>query len=395
MDKTRLLKKFSALFLLAALFLMWLPGPAYAQDPGGASVNIDWRELPTGKFLIVYAERVEPLEAVAPPIECDCGIEQAQQYAAFVDDIYADLATVFEVELATPINLRLFPTEESYYEVNPLAEALTGVVAHALNSREEIAIALPRTKSLTEVELVNNVRHELTHLFASYLSDGKLTAGFQEGIAQYLEKPAGPSAPEPVLLQQAFDQDRLLTWAELDEARQVYRDPQVAYPQTLSVVSFLVDRYGFPVFVDFLRASARQPGYRSALEKAYGKPADELEAEWLAYLPEYFDGRWQINALYAYDLSRVTQLVVQGAYTSAETELTDIIALIESTDQQETLTTAEALLAQAHQGQAAAALADAARQALHAGDYTRAIAKGNQAIAAYEELGYRDRIQEI
>jgi hypothetical protein len=376
---------------------MWLPGLASAQEPAGQAATIDWSELPTDRFLIVYAEGVQSAapgeEAVE--IECDCGIEQAEYYAAFVDDIYADLATVFEVELQTPINLRLFPTEESYYEVNPLAEALTGVVAHALNSREEIAIALPRTRPLTEEELVNNVRHELTHLFASYLSDGKLTAGFQEGIAQYLEKPVGRSAPEPALLKQAFDQDRLLTWAELDEARQVYRDPQVAYPQTLSIVSFLVDRYSLPTYIEFLRVSAQEPGYRSALEAAYGKPADELEAEWLAYLPEYFEGRWQINAIYAYDLSRVTTLVEQGAYSGAETELTEIIGLLESTDQTDTLATAEALLARARQGQAAAALADEARQALQVSDYDLTVTKGNQAIAAYEALGYRDRIPEI
>lgn len=395
--KTRFLKNFLALLILPLLFFVWLPGPASAQEPDGQAAAIDWRELPTDRFLIVYAEGVQSAapgeEAVE--IECDCGIEQAEHYAAFIDDIYADLATVFEVELQTPINLRLFPTEESYYEVNPLAEALTGVVAHALNSREEIAIALPRTRPLTEEELVNNIRHELTHLFASYLSDGKLTAGFQEGIAQYLEKPVGRSAPEPALLQQAFDQGRLLTWAELDEARQVYRDPQVAYPQTLSIVTFLVDRYGLPTFIEFLRVSAQEPGYRSALEAAYGKPADELEAEWLAYLPEYFEGRWQINAIYAYDLSRVTTLVEQGAYSSAETELTEIISLLESTDQTDTLATAEALLARARQGQAAAALADEARQALQTSDYALAVTKGNQAIAAYEALGYRDRIPEI
>ncbi len=371
--------------------LAWLPGPAYAQTPTDEAPAIDWQELKTEKFIIVYADRVAGLAR----FECDCGIDEAERYAAFVDPIYRDLATVFETELDTPINLRLFPTEESYYAVNPLAEQLTGVIAHALNSRDEIAIALPRTRILSKAELINNVRHELTHFFASLLSDGKLKAGFQEGLAQYLEKPTEQAKADPALLKQAFEQNRLLTWADLDEARAVYSDPQVAYPQTLSLVSFLVDRYGFPTLVKFLRASATAPGYRSALALAYGQSAAELEAEWLAYLPEYFAGRWQINAIYAYDLSRVTELVNRGAYTAAETELAPIITLLETTNQTDTLTEAETLLARAHQGQAAGRLADEARQALESDNYPLAIEKGRAALTAYQTLGYRDRLPEI
>ncbi len=381
------------LFFWALLFWFLLPaGPALAQGPLGAGESIDWRELKTEKFLLVYAESVS---IEGQPVECSCGIDEAERYAAFIDEIYSDQVRLFQAELKTPINLRLFPTEESYYEVNPLAEQLTGVIAHALNSREEIAIALPRTRTLTEEELVNNLRHELSHLFASLLSDGKLKAGFQEGIAQYLEKPTDRDSFNPALLRQAFEQGRLLTWAELDEAQQVYSDPQVAYPQTLSVVAFLVDRYGLPPLFEFMRAAATEPGYRSALQTAYGRPADELEAEWLLYLPKYLDGRWQINAIYSYDLGRVTALVEQAAYSDAEAELAEIVTLLETTSQAETLAQAEALLARARQGQAAAVLADEARAAMQANDYPLVIEKGNAAIAAYEEIGYRERVHEI
>jgi hypothetical protein len=370
---------------------MGLPGPAYAQWPERNEDLIDWRELKTESFIIVYAESVLGVD----DFDCACGLDEAQRYAKFIDQIYEDLTEVFEVDLETPLNLRLFPTEQSYYEINPLAEQLAGVIAHALNNRDEIAVATPRTRTLTEEEIVNTMRHELTHFFASLLSEGKLKAGFQEGIAQYLEKPTARANYDPALLQQAFEQGRLLSWAQLDEATAVYSDPQVAYPQTLAIVSFLVDRYGFPKFVDFLTASAAEPGYRSALETAYGKSADELETEWLAYLPEYFDGRWQINAIYTYDLGRARKLVAQAAYTDAAAELQEIVKLLETTVQPDTLAEAEALLARAHQGQAAAALADEARQALQTDDYTLAIEKSTAAMAAYEELGYRDRIPEL
>jgi hypothetical protein len=378
--------------LLLLMLVLGVPRVVGAQPLTPAGEVVDWRELETEHFIIVYAEHVSLNDAEIP---CACGIAEAQRYADFADQIYMDLVSVFGATLDTPINLQLFPTETSYYTVNPLAQRLTGVIAHALNDRQEIAIAVPRTAGLTEEELVNNVRHELTHLFAGQLSDGKLSAGFQEGVAQYLEKPTARADYDPAVLRLAMEEGRLLTWAELDEAQQVYGDPQVAYPQSLSVVSFLVDRYGFPRLIEFLQTTASEPGFRSALAQTYARSADELETEWLGYLPEYFSGRWQINAIYAYDLTRVNTLVEQAAYSSAQAELEEIIALLETTDQEETLSRATALMARAHQGLAAGSLADEARGALQAHDYDRAISKSQAAMAAYERVGYRARLPEL
>jgi hypothetical protein len=87
--------------------------------------------------------------------------------------------------------------------------------------------------------------------------------------------------------------------------------------------------------------------------------------------------------------------VEKGAFTDAETELTDIIGLLETTNQADILAEAESLLARAHQGRMAAALADESRGALLSGDYPLVLEKGNAAIAAYQEMGYRERIPEI
>ncbi len=393
-----LLRKLN-LFILPILLLLWLPISTYAQDDPEEDRPpvIDWQELRTEYFIIVYAANIDYSNSteVMPATPCECGIAQAQLYAAFIDNVYLDLFSVFNVELEIPINLQLFPTNESYYEINPLAEQIPGVVAHALNNREEIAIALPRMKELPEDEVFNNIRHELTHFFASFLSDSKLNPGFQEGIAQYLEKPTALAKYNPAILEIAYNEGTLLPWSDLSNAEQVLANPDIGYPQALSLVAFLIDRYGFATFIEFIKASSTEPGYRSALELAYKKSADELETEWLNYLPEYFAGRWQINSIYAYDLSRVTDLVERGAYSDAETELIEVISLLESTDQTETLAQAEILLARSHQGQAVGILADETRQALTADDYALTIDKAYAAIATYQNLGYEDRIPEL
>ena len=78
-------KKSLALLLLPILFLFWLPGLVQAQEPDEEVVQIDWRELKTENFLIVYAESVD---VDGEAVECICGLEPAEQYAAFVDDLY-------------------------------------------------------------------------------------------------------------------------------------------------------------------------------------------------------------------------------------------------------------------------------------------------------------------
>ncbi|MCB0208532.1 MAG: hypothetical protein KDJ52_04365 [Anaerolineae bacterium] len=389
MAQTLLRKRIILLLFTITLLSLLLVSPTFAQEPLDDLFTIDWEELKTDNFIIVYADSVTGVP------DCVCGVDEAEFYAGFIDDVYDELVNIFGTELETPINLRLFPTEQSYYEVNPIAQRIPGVVAHALNNREEIAIALTRTQALSEEDIINNMRHELTHFFASLLSDGKLTAGFQEGIAQYVESPTDRTSYDPALLEEAYKQQRLLSWAQLDSSAEVFRDPQVAYPQALSIASFLIDRYGFPTFIDFIAANASEPGYRSALEATYGKSADQLEAEWLAYLPEYFAGRWQINSIYAYDLTRVTQLVDNGAFTDAQTELAEITELLRTTDQLDKLAEAEQLLAQAQQGVNANTLADESRQALLANDYTQTVEKGHAAISGYEGIKYHDRIEEV
>ncbi len=376
------------LVFVAIGLLLALAPPAFAQEP---SPQIEWRELKTKYFTIIYADSV----AGRTIFNCACGPGQAQTYAAFMDDVYQNLVDIFGVQLNPPINLRLFPTAESYYQVNPLARQLPGVMAHALNNRPEIAVALPNTQPLAHAAVVNAMRHELAHIFASQLSAGRLPIGFQEGLAQYFEQPDPAAGRDFTALQSALAQKQLLNWDDLAQAEQVWLNPQVAYPESLAVVAFLVDRYGFPRFIEFIKATAVQPDYRAALVAVYGRPAAALEAEWPAYLPAYFEGRWRVNALYSADLSRAAQRVDNGDFSAAETELAGLISLLQTTHQADKLAEAQHLLARARQVQAAGLLADSARQALVAGNYAQTVSQAGAAGSAYATLGYSSRLPEL
>lgn len=364
------------LAFLVLLLTALTPSITHAQSP-------DWQEKRTTYFSITYVASQT---------------DEADRYGRFVDGIYTDLSAVFSTSIRTPVTLRLYPDERSYVAVNPLAEKITGVIAHATSGkgRREIAIAVVRTQGMSEEMLVNNVRHELTHLIMADLSGDELPVGFQEGIAQYLEKPIAREQQSAVLrLRQASQANQLLSWADLNAPGGAYSSPAVAYPESLSIVGFLVDRYGFGKFVDFVKATAANPGYRTALETVYSVSADQLEAQWRAYLPDYLNGRYAVNALYAYDLAPARALLDQGTYTAAKEELDRAVYLLRTTGQTERLAEAQTLLARAEKGIAAGTTIAEARKALEARDYPRTRELVAQARADYADLGDARRADEL
>jgi Arc/MetJ-type ribon-helix-helix transcriptional regulator len=288
------------------------------------------------------------------------------------------------------LTLRLFPTSEDYYQVNPMARNVPGVVAHADFRRRELVVIVERTRQQSEEEVRNNVRHELTHIVAGDLSERRLNTGFQEGVAQYMERMSDELERRVAVLRDARDRGLLLSWSAFDERDQIYAAPQVSYPQSLAVVAFLVEREGFAKLREFLTVSARSSGYRSALERTYGVTAEELEAEWLDWLPSYLDGGYRRSALVAYDLGFARELVAQGSYAAAAEELRQAITWLErqaATQPAAVRAEAENLLTRSEEGMRAEQLADSARQALEQAEYERADELVAGARTIYGRLG--------
>lgn len=361
---------------LVALCLALSAPHAFAQSP-------DWQEKRTSHFAITHVAAQK---------------DEGERYAAFVDDVYSDLSSIFGLSIRTPVTLRLFPDDRSYIAVNPLAERIPGVIAHATSGRgrREISIAVERTRGLSSEAIVNNVRHELTHLIIAEMSGDNLPIGFHEGVAQYLEKPIAREQEQIVRrLRLASMSNSLMSWADLNAPGGAYSNPEIAYPQSLSIVAFLVDRYGFGKLIEFLKAMPTSAGYRSALETTYTVSADQLEAQWKEYLPQYIDSRYAINALYAYDLTPAKTLLDQGAYTAAKEELERAVYLLRTSGQTERLAEAEAMQAKAERGIQAAATVLEARKALEARDYGQTRELVARAQADYRSLNDNRRIEEL
>ena len=357
-------------FFLALAVVFFAPGKASAQAG-------EWRERNTTAFTILYVVG---------------GEAEAERYAGFVDTIYDEVSTSFGYRPPPPLSLRLFPTSADYYQVNPAARNVPGIVAHADFRRHELVVIVERTQQQSEEEVHNNVRHELTHIIAADMSENRLNTGFQEGVAQYMEHTALDLDSKIAALRLAADQGRLMPWSALDDRDAIYGTPEVGYPQSLSIVAFLIDRDGFAKLREFLTISARSSGYRSALERAYGASVTDLETAWQKWLPGYMAGGYKNNALDSYDLSFARGLLEQGNYPAAVSELEQASTWITKhadTQPAEVAAQVSQLKSHAEAGVRATQIAESARKALEKGNYEEAQRQIDESRRIFTGIGDR------
>ncbi len=361
----------TAVALLLAT-LLWGTSDAHAQQQ-------TWRERRTNSFAILYPADITAQTA-------------ADEYALFVDGVYDEVSAVFGYRTPPPVVLRIYPTMELYVKANPLAAQMPGVVAHAHTGRREISIALPQTVGQPPDQIVNNVRHELAHIIAADLSGDKLTTAFQEGIAQYLEHPSAELDTKMQLMQQVIAADKVLPWRELNRPGVAYSDPRISYPQSYTIVAFLIGRNGFATFRSFLDEVKTSSGYRSALEAAYGVSADQLEREWRDQLSDFVNGGYRARSMGALDLSQAEALIAKGEYDAAVQQLQAALATLAG-DQTQLGERARELLRRATTAQRATGLATTAREALARGSYEEARTAAEEGRELLNELGQAAQVQ--
>jgi hypothetical protein len=372
MLRTRCQHRALAALLLLGL-LCWLPAPAAHAQQSGAVPEDAWQRRDTAYFTIYYtAAETEALD----------------RYAAVVDGLYEYVAAAFDHGPTPPVPLRLYPTTRAYASANPIARYVEGVVAHADTDVGEIGIAVDRVDRAGPQMLRDTVRHELMHLALTELSAGRLPIGFQEGIAQYAEKEATDRRRIAESLRTAERQGQLLSWDALNDQSRFLRRMNVAYPEALSMVSFLVDRYGLGSLKRFVRELAReeQP-VPQALEAVYGQPADALETAWRDNLPSYYSGGWESNLLRTLDLADARARFTAGEYAEAQPLFEQAQRLHVDLEQPARAAEAEAYLDRIALALDAADLADRGRARLVDHDYGEARALLAAADKRYGEAG--------
>ena len=270
-----------------------------------------------------------------------------------------------------------------------------GVRAAADPVAGDITIHLPTFQQLSPVQAENALRHALSHVLTAAASGGKVPQGFDEGIAQYVERPVNEQLARVASLVQAADQQGSLpSWFDMNRDLTGV-DADLVAAQTYSVIAFLVDRFDLPPLQRFLADLRTAPTWRDALRSAYGRDPNALEQQWREDLPRWTSTGWRENVVSAFDLDPARALLAQANYAAAKATLEPSQELYRQLNDPTTLAEVDALVTQADTGIQAEALMTQAQQALELHTYERAASLVVQARSQYDVLPVEQRPEEM
>jgi hypothetical protein len=364
----RLIALFSLLFLPLSVSLA-IVQPTYAQSAGD-------QRLETEYFTIYYPSGEE---------------EAAEWYAGFADDVNTAVAEMLGQEPVSGLTLRIYATEADYIAANPAAEQHAGILAHAIPDQLEVGVAVERLRQVEPEIARQSFRHEMTHIVAGVLSNQRLPIGFQEALAQYNELSTRRAQEAVQSLKNAEDQGApLLAWFALNDRATFMAQPDLAYPESYSMMAFLAEKYGMGTFGRFLEnlsdGSNVGNNWSRAFRSAYRKSLPEIEQEWREYLPTFLKDGWQTNVLAAYDLSPGVALYEAGHFDEAKEHFAKSKALYEDLGREERAQAASDYLDKAEAATQADREAVQARQALESYDYRTALEGAKEASASFTTL---------
>lgn len=130
----------------------------------------------------------------------------------------------------------------------------------------------------------HTVAHELMHLVVNQLAFncwGSIPGWLSEGLASWAEGEADPS--QQAALEEAIAGDELLSLRSLGGSFSAHGTrAHLAYAESVSVVTFLLDEYGRERMMELLGVFREGASHDEALERVYGLDTDGLEDAWRA-----------------------------------------------------------------------------------------------------------------
>ncbi|OGO19439.1 MAG: hypothetical protein A2Z14_18280 [Chloroflexi bacterium RBG_16_48_8] len=359
-----------------------------------AQITSQISDCPT---IVWVEERTSSFSFIFPQDLSDAGITVYSKYGTFLEDLLVDFTTIFEVLPQTPISIRIYPTEKTFYCLNAGVPNLSEGGLHGHVGFREIALIyehISKEDSKWEQRAHNVFRHELTAIFINTISEYKAPPGLIVGLAKYLENPF-----EDLLLQEAYNTypesvTPSKSWQILWEDPSVYSDTGMQL-EAVSIIGYLADVYGWSKILDLVNQIQSSDAYRQSLLDIYGVEFGPMQEQWRAYYQLFFKGRWSAHVIYGYDLSPFEELLDAGAYVDVAAELKNVIEFLERIEEHEKVVIAEDMLEHAQTGIEAGALVRQSRQALQSGEYLQCIDLAEQAESLYLSIDDNRRLDEI
>ncbi|MFO7460661.1 MAG: peptidase MA family metallohydrolase [Desulfatiglandales bacterium] len=161
------------------------------------------------------------------------------------------------------------------------------VVAFAVPKENLMVIDYSRA-TLNPFSLRVIVKHELCHLLLHhYLEGHRIPRWFEEGIAQWSSEGIGEMLMDSKKprLNEAVLAGKIIPLREISDFFPADRESlSLAYEQSLSFVSYLVDRCGLEGILQVLEAVRKGYTWEEAVRGAMGASSLDLEAGWRSHL---------------------------------------------------------------------------------------------------------------
>ena len=311
-----------------------------------------------------------------------------RSWGLLIDDGMGQLET-FLPPLRDKIDVYVYVSEDSYAAATAAAPwrepELSDVLANP--GVGDIAVNLVALSRRTPLEAENALRHAMAHVAAREASGGRISRGFDEGLAAYFEQPVPARlARHAALVQNARAGGELLSWSDLNRPATPDVSPPVLVAHAYSMVAFLMDRHGPRVLGEFIAELNEEPDWRAVLRTTYSRAPNELEAQWEESLPRWTTGGWRTNLLAAFDLQPARELLELGHYATARRELEQSLRLFTDLGDEEGIAEVGSLLRQTDTGLQAETFMSQAQAALELHDYDRAQTLLQQARTQYGRL---------
>jgi hypothetical protein len=366
---------FIARFLALIIALLVLAGPPAIVSAAERS----WSERQVGPIVVRYVGD--------NPAELAWYADAAGQAYADVQDVFSVALRESNVAPRSNIVISLYGDDAAFSEANPIAAREEGVLGHANPVSGEIGIGVARLRDKPEITRRDSLRHELTHIVLGDLSNQRLPIGFQEGIAQYLERDLDQRRRFAAALRKASAANQLLTFEELNRQRPFLARAPLAYPESYSMVVYLAGQYGFGQVLRLVQATRDATTFDDVTQRAFSRSLADLETEWRAFLPGFLDQGWVRNDLDLWDLSEPRQQLASGQYYEARDGLERAERLFVSVGRPDRAAQARADRERAQSGVEAADLTRDGTAALSVYDYDSAANLLGQAEGRWRDVG--------
>ena len=366
-----------AMLLAVALASAVGGGRASAAAPV-SGVASGWQQATTANFTI-YVQSDDPQAAET----------FAAAYGTDLETAVQELSLVFDLnQLPGKLSIYAYSDETAFaaaVAVLPRDE-IAGVSAYADTGSNDISLSFPDFIQLSATDSTNQLRHAVSHLLTGIATDGKLPWGFDEGIAQYVERPVNEKLARTAgLVQTANQRGDIASWFDIN-TKTPKVEPSLAAAEAYSVIAYLIDTYKLPALEQFLTEMKTAATWREAIRTAYARDPDSIETQWHESLPKWTASGWRDNIISGFDLEPARKLLAQANYAAALAALEPSLLLYAQLGEPASLQDAKTMANQCDIGTTAETLMQQTQQALETHAYDRAANLIAQAKLQYEQL---------